>query len=252
MRQLARRSLLILTLLVLWESAVRSQVVSGSLFPAPTVVLSALFDMLFKGDLLLAAAKSSLRAVCGFVLGALAGVFAGVVTGRASWGRDYFYPVIQMLRPLPPVAIIPLVLVWFGIGELYKILSISFAVFFPVWLNTHVGAQSIPEAYLWSAQTLKVKGFSALIRIVLPGSLPLILAGMRAGVAVAFIMVFVSELAGASAGLGYEISANQLAYRMDRMVAALAMLALLGAGADFLLNQWFKAMFPWMKLSGLR
>jgi sulfonate transport system permease protein len=95
---------------------------------------------------------------------------------------------------------------------------------------------------------LGVRGFSALWKVILPAALPFVVAGLRIGASMAFIMVFVSELAGASAGVGYQISVSYLAYRVDRMMAALVVLGLLGAGADFLLNWATRLMFPWLRL----
>src|SRR5439155_10912565 len=111
-------------------------------------------------------------------------------------------------RPLPPLAIITLVIVWFGIGEISKVFSIAFAVFFPVWINTHLGAREVPKTFIWSARTLGVKGVSILWKVIFPAAIPFVVAGLRTGVSLTFVMVFVSELAGASAGIGYKISVS--------------------------------------------
>jgi NitT/TauT family transport system permease protein/sulfonate transport system permease protein len=162
--------------------------------------------------------------------------------------NNTFSPIIQLLRPLPPVAIIPLVIVWFGIGEMSKIFSIAFAVFFPVWINSHLGARDVPKSFIWSATTMRITGFRLLWKVILPASLPFIIAGLRTAVSLAFIMVFVSELAGASAGIGYQISVSYLAYRVDRMMAALAVLGLFGAISDLVLVRLTWICFPWLRL----
>ena len=248
MQRLTRMSISIVAFLLLWEAVARVGPTPISLFPPPTRVLLALGEMVRTGELFRDIRASLWRAVIGFVLGGTVGIAAGLITGRVESLDNYLSPIIQLFRPLPPVAIIPLVIVWFGIGEVSKVFSIAFAVFFPVWINTHLGARQVPMTFLWSAGTLGVRGFSALWKVILPAALPFVVAGLRIGASMAFIMVFVSELAGASAGVGYQISVSYLAYRVDRMMAALVVLGLLGAGADFLLNWATRLMFPWLRL----
>ncbi len=247
MKRIFRTTLSILIFLLAWELIARAGFIHISLFPPPSRVAMAFAEMARSGELLRDIRASIWRAVVGFAIGSAAGIAAGLVTGRVKWVDGYLSPLIQLFRPLPPVAIVPLVIVWFGIGEVSKIFSISFAVFFPVWINTHLGANEIPRTFLWSAQSLGIRGVSALLKVIFPASLPFIAAGLRNGIAIAFVMVFVSELAGASAGIGYQISVSHLAYRVDRMIAALALLGLFGACADFLLTRILWFLFPWLK-----
>lgn len=250
MKRIARARLSIFIFLTAWELIARTGFIHVSLFPPPTRVIQAFGEMFQSGELVRDIKASLWRAVLGLVAGSAIAISTGLVTGRVAAINNYLSPMIQLFRPLPPVAMIPLVIVWFGIGEVSKIVSISFAVFFPVWINTHIGAREIPRTFLWSAQTLGVKGISTLWKVIFPAALPFTLAGVRTGVAIAFIMVFVSELAGASAGIGYQISVSHLAYRVDRMMAALMLLGLCGAVADLMLTRltWF--VFPWLKLLG--
>lgn len=261
-----RGAVALAALLVVWEIVGRSGLVPIALFPPPTWVARALWEMAtstsrampdwlpgpLRSDLLWDAAVSLRRALAGWSLGSAVGIIAGLVTGRVAGIRSYLTPILQVLRPLPPVAIIPIVIVWFGIGELSKLFSIAFAVFFPVWINTHLGAEGVPQSFIWSANSLGVRGPRVLARIILPAALPLILAGLRTGVAVAFVMVYVSELAGASAGIGYEISTSHLAYRVDRMLAALFVLGAAGALADWLLTKAVTGWNPWLKYATRR
>jgi len=258
MKQIVRASISIVVFLIAWEIIARTGFIHISLFPPPTRVAEAFVEMARSGELARDLRASLWRAVIGFVLGSGVAIATGLVTGRIEALNNYLSPLMQLFRPLPPVAIIPLIIVWFGIGEVSKVFSIAFAVFFPVWVNTHIGAREIPVMFLWSVYSLGVRGFTVLWkvivpgallwRVILPGALPFIVAGFRTGIAIAFIMVFVSELAGASAGIGYQISVSHLAYRVDRMIAALILLGVLGAGADLLLTRliWFTC--PWLKL----
>lgn len=252
MTRLTRMSLSILVFLLMWEAIARAGFASRALFPPPSQVLAAFLELVRSGEMLRDVRISTWRALIGFALGGTAGIIVGLVTGRIEWLDNYCSPVIQLFRPLPPVAIIPLVIVWFGIGEISKIFSIAFAVFFPVWINTHLGAREVPRAFVWSAATMGVNGLAVLPKVILPSALPFVVAGLRTGVSLAFVMVFVSELAGASAGVGYQISVSYLAYRVDRMMAALLVLGLLGATSDILLTRFCWRLFPWLKIGVVR
>jgi ABC-type nitrate/sulfonate/bicarbonate transport system permease component len=266
MRDPWRVGLSVIGFLIAWELLGRSGLVPIMLFPPPSRVTHALWEMAtsrsrwpidccawvparFQSDLLWDTFVSVRRALTGWVLGSVVGIAAGIGTGRVRVLGGYLTPIIQLFRPLPPVAIIPIVIVWFGVGEVSKLFSISFAVFFPVWINAHLGSEKIPQSFIWSAWSLGVHGWKILTRVILPGALPFIIPGLRTGIAVSFVMVYVSELAGASAGIGYEISTSQLAYRVDRMMGALVVLGMLGASADLLLTRILNGLHPWLRYS---
>ena len=199
------------------------------------------------GELVRDISTSLWRVIAGLIIGSVIGILAGLVTGRIKSLDAALSPILNILRAFPPVAIIPLVIVWFGIDEVAKLFSISFAVFFPIWISAHTGARSVPQNYLRAAKSLSCSTFRKFTKIIFPAALPFIIAGVRIGIAMAFIMVFVSELAGASAGLGYQISVSHLAYRIDRMIAALAVLGILGALTDSLFMAAIRKYFPWVK-----
>jgi ABC-type nitrate/sulfonate/bicarbonate transport system permease component len=233
---------------VLWESISRSGIVNASLFPPPTGVLRALVEMARSGELLRDIRASLGRALTGYLAGSVAGIAVGLLTGRLQRLEAFISPILQMFRPLPPVAIIPLVIVWFGIGEVSKIFSIAFAVFFPTWINADLGARRVPRSFIWSARTLGCDYPGLLWRVILPAAVPYIVGGLRVGISLAFVMVYVSELSGASSGVGYQISVSYLAYRVDRMMAALATLGLLGLLCDTLLVKSLGIALPWLRL----
>lgn len=266
MRDSVRVGISITCFLVGWELVARAGIVPAPLFPPPTGVIRALHEMAtakvrwptgccvwipgpLQNDLVLDLGVSLQRGALGWAIGSLAGIVIGVLTGRLPVLNSYLAPIIQIFRPLPPVAIIPVIIVWFGIGDISKIFSIAFAVFFPVWINSHIGAQKIPKSFIWSAQSLRTGRFTMLRRVIFPGSLPFVAAGLRTGISVAFVMVYVSELAGASAGIGYEISSSHLSYRVDRMLGALLLLGAAGASADLLLSKALNSAFPWLRYS---
>ncbi|OGJ57519.1 hypothetical protein A2881_03685 [Candidatus Peribacteria bacterium RIFCSPHIGHO2_01_FULL_55_13] len=238
----------VVALLFVWEIISRSAVINPLLFPPPSLVALALWELIRNGVLIVDAAVSLWRVLAGLSIGILLGVSTGLLTGRMQTLDSVMSPAINFLRPLPPVAIIPIVIVWLGIDDAAKIFSIALAVFFPVWLNTHIGAQRVVQEYLWSAELLTRSKFTIFSRVVLPAALPFIVAGVRTAISTAFIMVFVSELAGAQSGLGYRISITQLAYRVDQMMAGLVVLALFSALCDRVFTRTVLRLFPWLSL----
>ena len=250
LKRLSAFCLPILAFLCVWELISRAEVVNPRLFPPPSKVWMALREWARSGDLWLDIKASSIRMAAGYVMGGSLGVVAGLLTGRHRYFNIGLCPLLQLFRPLPPVAIIPLVIVWLGIGNTAKIFSISFAVFFPVWINVHLGAASVPQVYLWSASILCHTKLRVWLKVLLPATLPSIVAGLRTAVAIAFIMVYVAEIAGASAGIGYRISVTHLAYRIDKMVAALLVLAGAGALVDLLFSGMIRRVFPWINSEG--
>jgi len=239
-----------LFLLLLWQYASTCGFVSKALFPPPTDILSAFFELAVSGELSIHLQASLWRVLMGLGLGGIAGASAGLLTGRVKLIDHSLGPVLNLLRSFPPVALIPFIIVWFGIGDGAKVFSITFAVFFPVWVSTHSGASNIPPRYIQAASTLSKSAVKVWLRVIMPASMPFIIAGARTGIGVAYIMVFVSELAGASSGLGYLIAVSQLSYRIDRMIATLFVLGLLGAATDQAFTYSVRRLFPWAQMMG--
>ena len=239
----------VLALFISWELMSRGGFVDKVLFPAPSTVAMALAEMTSSGELWRDLKASFTRLIGGVAFGVAVGIGLGLITGRMRFLSDILSPVITLFRPLPPVAIIPLIIVWLGIGELAKIFSIGFAVFFPVWLNTHAGARQVPQKYLWSAATLTHSRAKVFAKIIFPAALPFVATGVRLGISVAFVMVFVAELAGASSGIGYVIATSNLSYWIDRMIAGLVVLGACGALADYLFVRGLYRACPWLRFA---
>jgi len=236
----------IVIFIIIWQILSNSGFVNEILFPPPTKVLSSFVELCQSGELFLHIRSSIWRVIVGLIFGSIIGIIFGLLTGRISRVDKSLSPLFNVFRSFPPVALIPLIIAWIGIGELAKVFSISFAVFFPVWINTHIGASRIPEQYLRAADLLTSSPYTKGIKIILPAALPFARAGIRTGIAIAFIMVFVSELAGASRGLGYLISISHLTYRMDTMIVGLILLGLFGALTDNVFVRITKRFFPWI------
>ena len=236
----------VILFLVVWEIAPR--VVPGvnlQMFPPPSGVVGTLWDLVASGELAGHAWSSLKRAIFGFVLGSVAGVFVGLLTGRLVLLRDLSDPVLHSLRSIPSIAFVPLAIVWFGLGETPKVALITWGTFFPVWVNTFIGVRDVPSIYVRSAASLGASPTGIMLQVVLPAALPFIIAGLRQATAVAFVILVAAELVGASSGLGYLISFSHLVFRVDMMFVGLMALGALGFLADALFAAALDKIFPW-------
>ncbi|HZX34532.1 MAG TPA: ABC transporter permease [archaeon] len=232
-------------ILLAWEIVSGSAIVNAVLFPAPSKVFEAGAKWFATGQLETDVSTSFWRMLSGLTIGATLGAVAGLLLGRIIFLEEAVAPLFHILRALPPVALIPLMIVWLGIGDVAKILSIAFAVFFPVWVSVLVGAKTMHADYIKAAKVFSKSGIETFRKVVFPAVMPFIVGGVRIGIGVAFIMVFVSELAGASSGLGYFIATAQTIYRADMMIAGLIVLGLLAAATDYLFVVAAKRAVPW-------
>lgn len=237
----------IILFILLWHIISLTKIINPVLFPTPLQVLQALKEYWKSGEMRIDLLTSLWRAIVGFIIGSFLGIAIGLITGRIKFLNLLTSPVFNFIRALPPVAILPLFIIWFGINDNAKIITIAFGCFFPVWLNTNLGASRIPQVYLNSAKLLTGSRLKTLLYVELPATLPYIISGLRLSIAMAFIMVFISELAGSNAGIGFTISNAQMAYKIDLMIAALCLLAGIAALIDWLIKKLSSLFFPWLK-----
>lgn len=216
----------------LWEIVSRSGVVNVILFPPPSTVLSALLDWLESGQLLIDFGMSASRVVVGFSVGAVLGALVGIMTGRYRLLSSLLSPVFQLLRPIPPIAFVPIVILWFGLGETGKYFLVVWGVFFTVWIAAHLGVQQVDEKLIRAARVLGTPEKRMLREILLPGALPYIFVGLRTSVSISFYTLVAAELAGTFAGLAYRIDIAQQNLQMGQMMGGLVMLGVISAAAD--------------------
>jgi ABC-type nitrate/sulfonate/bicarbonate transport system permease component len=152
-------------------------------------------------------------------------VVVTVLTGTSRAARSLFEPIIQVLRPIPAIALVPLTILWFGIGEESKLFLTTVGVFFPVWVNSHAGIASTREDYLRVAASVGATRGQVFGSVVLPSALPFILTGLRQGIAMSLILIVASEQAGVTEGLGFRLDQARLFSQPDRLFACLAALA---------------------------
>ncbi len=231
-----------------WEVISRSGLFNINLFPPPSTVLQAFITMLMSGELIRDILVSLQRVFVGFAIGSFLGIFLGILTGRIKLLERTLGQLIQLFRPIPAIAFVPLAIVWFGLGESSKYFLITWGVFFPMWMNTYLGVSNVDVTLIWAAKSLGATDRKILYEVVLPYAVPFIIAGARVGIAIAFICLVAAEMAGAFGGIGYRISASHLVFRVDKMMVGLAMLAILGAGADALFSKLAARIIPWYEV----
>jgi NitT/TauT family transport system permease protein/sulfonate transport system permease protein len=231
----------------LWELFARLGVWNPALLPPPSTIFKTLWAMITSKELVIDLGSSFRRAAFGFLLGSIAGIILGFLTGWFKIFRDMIGQLIQLFRPIPPIAIIPLVFVLFGIGEFSKYFIIFWGVFFPMWLNTHVGVSKVETHYIWAAKSLGASNGKIFVEVILPASSPFIVAGMRIGIAIALICLVAAEMAGASKGLGFRIFYSRLIFRPDKMIANIAVLGILGATFDRVFVWLRRKLMPWYR-----
>jgi ABC-type nitrate/sulfonate/bicarbonate transport system permease component len=248
-RALALRLGAIGAFLTLW-SLISGAVVVFKLFnpiflPGPWLVLGNVLDMAVRGQLWIHLAATLERVALGFGTGAALGVGLGLAAGYLKPIRSLVEPLVEMLRPIPPLALLPMFIVWVGIGETSKIGFITYATFFPIFLTTVTGVRQIDPLLLRAAQSLGAHGVGLFTRVILPAALPDVLTGLRLGVALAFFVIVISEFIGAEHGLGYLINDGRNFFLVPQMLGAAVVLGLLGYTGNALvrllerrLNRW--------------
>ena len=176
------------------------------------------------------------RALPGFAIGSLLGVFLGLLAGVRRGFDETLSPLVFLSYPVPKIVMLPLFMLWFGIGDLSKILIIAFACFYPMYINAYYGARATPRILVWSARNMGAGGAQIFRRVVLPAALPYLFAGLRVALALSFIVMFAAEMINARSGLGHLIRDAESSLRFDLMYVALLSIAALGYAGDRLLR----------------
>lgn len=232
-------------IVALWQLASTTGLLPQQVLAAPSQVLSTGVRMTADGTLPSAAWTSISRVGIGFAVGASVGLVLATVAGLSRLGEDAVDPPMQMLRTLPHFGLIPLFIVWMGIGEMPKIALIAMGVAFPLYLNTFAGIRSVDRKFLEAARTLGLSRVQRLRHVVVPGALPQALVGLRQSLGVAWLSLIVAETVSADAGLGYLINDAREFLRTDVIVVGLAVYSLLGLLTDSLVRLIERKALAW-------
>nr|WP_303657367.1 ABC transporter permease [Asticcacaulis aquaticus] len=221
-----------LALLLLWEAGSRSGIIPARTLAAPSTVIETLWQMVVSGELPSNLLVSAGRVLLGLAIGVSSGIILGLVSGLSRQGEVAIDPLMQIKRTIPVVALTPLFIVWFGIGEVPKIALIAFATVFPVYLNLYSGIRGVDVRLVDAARSFGLSRLEQIWHVVLPGALPSLLVGLRYALSISIILLVIAEQINASAGLGYLINNARDFMRTDIIVVCLLVYAVLGLLAD--------------------
>lgn len=239
----------VLAVLFVWLFVTESKLVASNVLPSPLVILNELIrlsEVGYAGTPLYQHLGASLvRTFVGFSIGAVLAIPVGLAIGYNDLLYAIVSPFLAMLRPIPVIAYIPLVILWFGIGEFPKILLISITAFLYVSINAAAGVKSVSVDLIRAAQSLGVNQRQMFLRVVLPASLPYIFAGLRIGAAVSWAVVVAAELVAAQRGLGYVIMDAATFFRIPAVYVGVLLIGLIGFIIDRMINVAERRLIHW-------
>jgi NitT/TauT family transport system permease protein len=232
-------------LLLLWQVATSRNWISASSLPSPTSVVLAFQDMIDRGTLQKHLWESLRRIALGWALGTIAGLAVGLSMGIFSLARAGLLPLVSAIFPIPKIALLPLFILWFGIGESSKVATIGFGVFFPTVIAAYAACDQVPRNLIRMAQSFGLPARHVVWKVIVPGAMPGILAGFRITASIALILVVAAEMIGAEFGVGAYILATGNLMQTDHLLAGVAILSVLGLLANWLLSAIEKSVLRW-------
>jgi ABC-type nitrate/sulfonate/bicarbonate transport system permease component len=234
-----------LLLLLLWELCARTGVIDTRFFPAPTSIAAKLVELAESGELWSNLSASLQRLLWGTLLGGVPALAIGIVMGLYRPLRAAIDPLISATYPVPKSAILPLILLIFGLGETSKIVMVALGVFYPVVINTVTGVLQIDRIYLDVGKNFRASRWQTFRTIALPGALPSIMAGIKLGIGMGLILIAISEMVGAKTGIGFMIWDAWQVLSVETMYVGLVVISILGFVLTLILNEIEGWILPW-------
>ena len=234
-----------LIVIMIWKIVTYLRVFDPVILPSPESVCQAFLSEMVSGELLKHIQISLYRAFLGFGIGSAMAVSLGLLIGWSEKAKSFVDPIVEIVRPIPPMAWIPLSILWFGIGELPKIFIIILGVFFPVLTNTVVGVKSIEKGLLKLARSMGLKGFTLFKEVIVVGASPFIITGLRIGLGFGWMCLVTAELIAAQAGLGYMIEEAKMLLLTNKVILGMLTIGFLGILIDRLIMRLEKIVLPW-------
>lgn len=234
-----------ISLVLIWELTVRAGLLDHRFFPAPSSIVGTFVTFASSGALAENTWATLQRIVVGFLLGAIPGTILGLAMGTNRFVRAYFDPVIALTYPIPKIAILPLLIFIFGLGEQSKYVLVAIGVFFLMVINTEAGVRQIDKIYLDVAKAYKIRPWSFYTRVLLPGALPNIFAGVKLSIGIAIVLAVAAEFTAAKSGLGFAIYNAQQLLDIETLYVALVAVSVLGFILTAGLNALESRLLPW-------
>lgn len=234
-----------LALLLLWEVLVAVGVVDVRFFPAPSSIFTRMLELIRNGELLGHTVTSLRRLFLGFWLGLVPGLLLGVAMGLIRPLRAAVKPLVSGTYPIPKSALLPLILLIFGLGEMSKIVMVAIGVFYPVVLNTVSGVTQIAPIYYDVAGNFQASRWQVFRTVALPGAMPTIMTGVELGAGLGLILIAIAEMVGSQSGLGFMIWNAWQLYSVETMYVGLLVIAVIGYLLSLLLAELGRLLIPW-------
>lgn len=234
-----------LATVLVWEAAARLGWLSSRILPAPGAVLEAAWALARSGELWQHVRVSALRALVGLVVGAGAGLALGLLNGLSRTAETLLDTSLQMLRNIPVLALIPLVILWFGIDESAKLVLLAVGVFFPMYINTLHGVRAVDPALIEMGRSYGLRGWALFRQVILPGALPSMLVGLRFSLGLVWVILIVTETISARSGIGYMTMNAREFLQTDVVLLGIVLYALLGKGADLVARALERRLLRW-------
>ncbi|PYM38717.1 MAG: ABC transporter permease [Candidatus Rokuibacteriota bacterium] len=239
------RVLALAGLLVLWELVTRTGRVPSLFLPSPLDVIQSGVEMLRSGELVTDVLTSLRRVVLGVGLGALGGVSVGLAIGISRLAEAVGNPLIAATFPIPKIALLPLLILWLGIGEASKVAVITLGVFFPMAINTYAGVRSADPLLIRAAVSFGAGRWSLIRKVLLPSALPMIFAGLKLGAGTSLLLLVAAEMIAANAGIGFLVLHAQNLMETTKLMVGIVLLSVLGVLTHWLLVRCERAAIPW-------
>lgn len=232
-------------LLVVWEGVVRTGKINPLFLPSPLGVIRTTVDLTLNGTLITAILVSLRRVGQGFAYGSLIGIVVGLLVGWSKTIEDLVDPIVSAVYPVPKSALFPLFLLWFGLGDASKVVTIMVGVLFLVLISTVTGVKSINPILIKAAQDFGASTFQTFTKVIIPGALPNIFTGLRLGAGTGLILVFITEIEATRQGLGYMLWESYQLMEVRQVFAGIVVFGLLGIASTALLKWIERLVCPW-------
>ena len=234
-------------LLVLWQILSWLKVLDARFIPSPLTIFEGGIALIRTGELWTHLGASLWRLAGGFLLGTIPGIALGLVMGLSRYVRAALDPIVAATFPIPKIAILPLIMLYLGIGEASKIAIIAIAVVYLVLINTMVGVLTIDRVYFDVAKSYNAPWRKLFTRVIIPGAAPMIFAGLRLSLGVLLIVIVSAEFVAAKAGIGYLIWSSWETLVIENMFVGIIVITVLGVVFTFLLNELERVLMPWRR-----
>lgn len=239
------RVVAVAAILVVWEGFARLGWVPVLFLPSPVGVLREGWEMALSGEIAMHLVASLKRLVLGFVIGGGLGVVVGVTVGFFSLAEAVGTPVIAATFPIPKIALLPLLILWLGIGEASKIAVIALGVFFPMAINTSTGVRQADPLLVRAAVAFGARRWSVIRKVILPSALPMIFAGLKLGAGTALLLLVAAEMIAVESGIGFLVLHAGNLMQTTKLMVGIVLLSLLGVASHWGLNRLERAAVPW-------